>query len=410
MSRIDKWLPFFEQSNERRDVESWYHPIEDIINRFGLKIKQLVSDRASALLQLSKSEYLDVPSMPDLFHFNQLLARKAGVIIGKAWKQTLKAYLEIKETKVYYSKRQPLEYRYLWQNNCRSCYQKNIQNIHRAVHPFIEKIEDGQAPWKNSDSIENEIKQSIRMIDKQLIISNALKKQGEKNIEELYEVKQDLQNEGLQVKTVEQLHSQIPDILKSVEHWQEWTKQRIENFLSQCYETELFPQLEKQKIRLYLLQIILPMMYWQNILSRTPCKSRNKDLRIHYQRLIEETVQRWQGHKITQQLTQEQQLICQRWAERIVRSFQRASSQVEGRNGYLAFVHKAHRGLPEQRLKVLTVVHNFDIRGIDNKTPAERLFQKEFPDVFEFVLNNVTSFSQPRKRKSKPLKSLSVRA
>lgn len=410
MSGIDKWLPFFEHSSERRDVESWYHPIKAITNRFGLKIKQLVSDRASALLQISKKEYLNVPSMPDLFHFNQLLARKAGVIIGKKWKQTLKAYLEIKQTKAYYSQRQPLEYRYLWQESCRSCYQRSIQLIHRAIHPFTEKIELGQTPWKSIVTIENEIKQSIHSIDKQLIISNSLKKKGEKNIEELYDVKQDLQNEGLQVATIEQLYSQIPEILKGVLHWQEWTKQRVENFLSQCHEIELFPQLDIQEIRIYLVQIILPMMYWQVILSRTPSKKRNKNLRIHYEKIIEEAIHRWQAHQVTELLTQEQQLICQRWAERIARSFQRASSQVEGRNGYLAFVHKAHRGLTEQRLQVLTVVHNFDIRGIDNKTPAERLFQKEFPDVFEFVLENVTSFSQPRQRKRKPLKTLAVRA
>ena len=64
----------------------------------------------------------------------------------------------------------------------------------------------------------------------------------------------------------------------------------------------------------------------------------------------------------------------------------------------------------EQRLQVLTIVRNFDIQGIDNKTPAERLFQREFLDVFEFILNNVTSYSQPIRRKPKPLESLSVRA
>ena len=410
MSRIDKWLPFFEQSSERRDVESWYAPIQTITNRFGLKIKQLVSDRASGLLKLSKAEYLNVPSMPDLFHFNQLLGRKAGIIIGRKWKQALKAYLEIKETKAYYSQRQPLEYRYLWQKTCRSSYQKSIANIHRAIHPFVEKIEIGQTLWKSIVTIEKEIKQSICSIDKQLIISNSLKKHGEKDIEELYEVTQDLQNDGLQIETLEQLHRQIPDILKGVEHWQEWTKQRIEKFLLQSYEIELFPQLEQQEIKIYLLQIILPMMYWQVILNRTPSKKRNRNLRIHYQKIIEEAICRWQNHPITKQLTEEQQLICQQWAERIARSFQRASSQVEGRNGYLAFIHKAHRGLTEQRLNVLTVVHNFDIRGIDNKTPAERLFQKEFPDVFEFILDNVTSFSQPRQRKRKPLNSLAVRA
>lgn len=378
--------------------------------RFGLKVKQLVSDRASALLQLSKAEYLNVPSMPDLFHFNQLLARKAGAVIGRAWKEALKAYLAIKGAKAYYSERQPLEYRYLWQNNCRCGYQKSIQLIHRAVHPFAEKTGAGQTPWKSGAVIEKEIRQSILSIDKQLIKSRSLKKHGEKNTEGLRDVEQDLQNEGLDVETIEKLCGQLPGILKGVEHWQGWTEQRVDDFLIQCYGRGLSPQLDRQKVKTYLLQIILPMMYWQNILTRTPSKSRNKKLRTHYQKTIAESVQRWQIHPVTKQLTGEQQLICQRWAGRIARSFQRASSQVEGRNGCLAFAHKAHRGLPGQRLKVLTVVHNFDVRGMDNRTPAERLFRKGFPDVFEFVLNNVTSFSQPRQRKRKPGQPPAVRA
>ena len=87
----------------------------------------------------------------------------------------------------------------------------------------------------------------------------------------------------------------------------------------------------------------------------------------------------------------------------IARTFQRSSSQEEGRNGYLTFVHKAARGLSDQRIKVLTVVHNFDIRSFDNKTPAERLFQQSFPDLFESVLESVTGFSEPRRTKTKSL-------
>lgn len=85
----------------------------------------------------------------------------------------------------------------------------------------------------------------------------------------------------------------------------------------------------------------------------------------------------------------------------MVASFQRSSSQVEGRNGYLAFVHKANRGIPLQRLQVLTVVHNFDIRRYDGTTPAERLFGQRFSDPFEFVLQNVTGFPEPRKARNK---------
>jgi len=41
--------------------------------------------------------------------------------------------------------------------------------------------------------------------------------------------------------------------------------------------------------------------------------------------------------------------------------FQRTSSAVEGRNGYLSRLHHSHRGFTEQTLKVLTVIHNFDL-------------------------------------------------
>ena len=90
--------------------------------------------------------------------------------------------------------------------------------------------------------------------------------------------------------------------------------------------------------------------------------------------------------------------ICLDWAQDIALSFQRSSSQIEGRNGYLTFIHKANRGLPENRLKVLTTIHNFDIKRNDGSTPAQRLWKRDFPDLFEFVLQNVTGFREPRHR------------
>jgi hypothetical protein len=84
-------------------------------------------------------------------------------------------------------------------------------------------------------------------------------------------------------------------------------------------------------------------------------------------------------------------------------TFQRSSSEVEGRNGYLSFIHHGHKGIPKERLKVLTVIHNYDIKRRDGSTPAERLFDRSFPDLFEFLCENVTGFKEPRKRKYKVL-------
>jgi hypothetical protein len=44
------------------------------------------------------------------------------------------------------------------------------------------------------------------------------------------------------------------------------------------------------------------------------------------------------------------------WATDRVHVFQRASSAVEGRNGFLSQMHHNHRGLPKQRYKVWTVL------------------------------------------------------
>ncbi len=42
----------------------------------------------------------------------------------------------------------------------------------------------------------------------------------------------------------------------------------------------------------------------------------------------------------------------------------------------LAQLHHNQRGLPKQRYKVWTVLHNFDCRAADGTTPASRFFRR----------------------------------
>ena len=86
------------------------------------------------------------------------------------------------------------------------------------------------------------------------------------------------------------------------------------------------------------------------------------------------------------------------WATQRVKAFPRTSSAVEGRNGYLSHMHHNHRGLPKQRYKVWTALHNFDCRAADGTTPASRFFRRTFPDLFETVLSNIEDLPRPRKR------------
>ena len=188
---------------------------------------------------------------------------------------------------------------------------------------------------------------------------------------------------------------QIPQILDGVIQWQNWLKERLEKLL------RLSTYKEKEALKKWLLNYLIPFRYWPVILKRTARKKRNKRLISYYRKLAKQSKSNWEQHPLSQQFSAGQLDFYSKWADQIVASFQRSSSQVEGRNGYLAFVHKANRGMPLQRLKVLTVVHNFDIRNNNGKTPAERLFGQVFPDLFEFILQNVTGFPEPRKARNK---------
>jgi hypothetical protein len=77
---------------------------------------------------------------------------------------------------------------------------------------------------------------------------------------------------------------------------------------------------------------------------------------------------------------------------------------VEGRNGYLSQIHHNRRGLSDKRLKVATIIHNFALKRNDDTTAASRLFGQQFPDLFEYLVENIGELPQPRKsrKSSKP--------
>src|SRR5262249_4983058 len=62
-------------------------------------------------------------------------------------------------------------------------------------------------------------------------------------------------------------------------------------------------------------------------------------------------------------------------AQTLAEVFQRSSSNVEGRNGYLALRNHQLRGLDHPRKRAcLTAIHNFFLTRADGTTAAERFF------------------------------------
>ena len=77
-------------------------------------------------------------------------------------------------------------------------------------------------------------------------------------------------------------------------------------------------------------------------------------------------------------------------AQTLAEVFQRSSSNVEGRNGYLSLRNPQLRGLDHPRKRVcLTAVHNFLLTRPDGTTAAERFFGQKPRSLFAALLGAV---------------------
>ena len=77
-------------------------------------------------------------------------------------------------------------------------------------------------------------------------------------------------------------------------------------------------------------------------------------------------------------------------AAQLAEVFQRSSSNVEGRNGYLSLRHHQLRGLDRPRKRAcLTAIHNFFLTRADGTTAAERFFGQKPRSMFTAILEAV---------------------
>lgn len=367
MSRLNKWLFFFEEASEKRDVESWSKALNSNLPT-NLNIIGLVSDRAKALIKLELPEYLDACSMPDLFHFVQDFGKLCGMQIGKRYQKAMKRNnsnaldnKSIEEKAVIGSETEEVKQVY-------ESYKEQTQTINKTVHPF-----DESNNWVSGEAVKKQLLQSLSKIS---------------NLGERLNINIDLSR-------ATKILNQIPDLVNGITNWIEFAQKKINNWVQQGVMTEI----ERQWFTLYL----LPFLYWNAQLKRTKNSRPNEKLKRYYEQRMNEAKEKTLEQVKILDISLEQQNVLFEMAYQLANSFQRASSQVEGRNGYLAFIHHGQKGIPEKKLKVLTVIHNFDTRRTDGTTPAQRLYGKEFPDLFEFLCANVTGFKEPRKRKTKSL-------
>ena len=349
---------FFEEEAQNRSYETWMEKVQKTINELGISIKYVVSDRAKALIKLALKG-IGCQSIPDLFHAsNEIvkllglsLNRKHAAVQNKIAKATTTLSLLIELSKGV----NEIEKQQLIVNNLNneqqiiesaiSRYKEVLHKLSKIVHPF---------------DITDTSKQTSNQV--QILLM------------ELPEVIKIILNECGIIDKKDRLSKfakQIADIASLIDAWWLWVMESLDDY-------EIDDECKK-----WLLEFLLPVIYWQNQVTKT----KNPKLKKSYQVAFEQALAKLEQHSLTPIFITQQQWLS--WAEWMVSNFQRTSSAVEGKNGCLSQIHHNGRGISTKRLKALTVIHNFGLTRLDGTTAAERLFERDFPDLFEWIVNQM---------------------
>ena len=184
----------------------------------------------------------------------------------------------------------------------------------------------------------------------------------------------------------------------SVSFWWLWVSETLQGFAVD------------KDLEDWLTTTLLPVVYWHQRLHLT----QNRQSRESYRKAWTQASHTLEAHPFSATLPDSEIQRWLTWAEWMVRQFHRSSSAVEGRNGCLAQLYHNGRGLTPQRLRALTVIHNYGLKHEDGTTAARRLFGNEHPELFSWLLEQMGELPLARKSRKRvipnPLKLLNVPA
>nr|UZC79440.1 KrmL [uncultured bacterium] len=361
----------FEETAQDRTYDTWYARVTARLETLGTRVLYLVSDRAKPLVKLGKTG-LGCLSVPDLFHLIREFVKGYGPAICLRLRQARQALKAARERLEQGQNHDPKSAVGLQtQREVEACQAEveRWEGIRHTYRDHLMRLSLMVHPWQ----IEEARPQSSQQVKQRLEA-------------EIEAIETFMETTGLPMKKqmLEKVRKQLADVSALVDLW--WQEVH-DSAQSQVILTPMWHQ--------WIDTVLLPLMYWQAQVSRTREPRRKAEL----VKALQASQGAFEAHALTQYLAPELIEGWKQWAMEHVRAFQRASSAVEGRNGYLSQMQHNHRGLPKRRYQVWSALYNFDCHAADRSTPASRFFRHNFPDLFEAVLAQIDELPRPRERR-----------
>jgi hypothetical protein len=379
-----------EQLAQARDQVSWNDAMAPALAKFNCRVIQSTSDEAPGLLAYVE-HYLEAHHSPDLFHVQHELVKAVSGPMATKERAAYKAVMEAQE-QLQRLQTHPISTGEVPDKRGPGRPSKEPMSLEQAQQALESATEEHERLAEQRAKVQ----QSIRGIGHDYHFVNL--ERGVRRNGQL--IAADMQEHIEQIRTVAQQEGLSQSCLERIDKAERVVPkmQGTIEFVSR-YVTEQVAQLALTPLTSFVRHAKLIPSYYLDRVAETRSVSDGAPLRDLAERL--RTPLFAPGGALST-LSPRAQDYLQDEAQRLAAVFQRSSSNVEGRNGYLSLRSHQLRGLdlPRKR-QCFTAMHNFFLTRSDGTTAAERFFGQKPRSMFAAILESVelapAPLSPPRK-------------
>jgi hypothetical protein len=367
-----------EQLAEARDQASWNELMAPALAQLNCRVIQSTSDEAAGLLAYVE-HYLDAHHSPDLFHVQHELVkavsgpmatkeRVARQAVTEATEQLERLQIDPHSTGDESAKRRPG--RPPKERVSLEQAEQALAAARREHARLAEQREQVKASIRGIGHAYHfvDLERGVRRNGQ--LIASALQ-------EHIEQIRTLAQHEGLSqscLERIEKAERVVPKMQATIEFVSGYVKQQVT-------QLDLTPPVS------FAMHAKLIPSYYLDRVAQTRTVSDGEPLRELAERL---RAPLFEPGGVLSAWSPEFQAQLHIEAKRLATVFQRSSSNVEGRNGYLSLRSHQLRGLDRPRKReCFTAIHNFFLTRPDGTTAAERFFGQKPRSMFAAILASV---------------------
>ncbi len=376
-----------EKYSADRTAEHWTACLTEATKGLKLKVIQSTSDEGKGIVRHTQ-EHLGAHHSPDLFHVQHELVKGTSVALKNRKKRAQK---EVDEAATELNRKQESKEFFLTSKRGRGRspdFDKQIQSAH-------DKLSEAEKVLEMAQHHQDAAKEAIRGIAVDYHpydLESGEEKTSEqvatllnKRFSEIECIAAAANLPANSIKRIEKAKRVMGSMVATIAFFYLMVRARVEALgLTPVQERATYHHL-------------IPGIYLSCVSRKSSNSERRNALRQRSEKLLAPLLVH---NGPLGDCTREQKGFIEDVATECAQLFQRSSSCVEGRNGYLSLRHHGLHRISDRKLAALNTVHNFFIQDSQERTPAERLFGAKPKDLFQYLLDRLDLPGRPAQKRS----------